>query len=210
MSTSPLRLWRARDIIADMDDIARQANPADGASGRFLLRIEPGLHAVLRRAAAAAGLSLNDYCARKLAAPGPAPWEPARLAVTRAAAQVGEGLVGVAAFGSWARGEDTTGSDVDMLIVVDASVAVTRALYRIWDDDPLRWNGRRIEPHFVGLPEAGSRPTGLWLEVAVDGVVLFERGFELSGYLATLRRQIAAGAVQRRWTHGQPYWIEVA
>jgi len=37
--------------------------------GRFLLRISPGLHAALREAATAQGLSLNDYCARKLAAP---------------------------------------------------------------------------------------------------------------------------------------------
>ena len=39
------------------------------ASGRFVLRIEPGLHEALRNAARASGLSLNDYCARRLAAP---------------------------------------------------------------------------------------------------------------------------------------------
>ena len=33
------------------------------------MRLKPGLHAALRSAAAAAGVSLNNYCARKLAAP---------------------------------------------------------------------------------------------------------------------------------------------
>ena len=38
-----------------------------GCSGRFVLRIDPGLHGALRKAARAAGVSLNEYCARKLA-----------------------------------------------------------------------------------------------------------------------------------------------
>ena len=41
-----------------MDDIM----PPDLPSGRFLLRIEPGLHALLRDEAERRGMSLNEYC----------------------------------------------------------------------------------------------------------------------------------------------------
>ena len=43
---------------------------ARGLSGRFVLRVSPELHGILRSSAARAGLSLNGYCVRKLVAPG--------------------------------------------------------------------------------------------------------------------------------------------
>jgi predicted nucleotidyltransferase len=189
-----------------MHDIASAQPPA---SGKFLLRMEPGLHAALRSAAAAAGMSLNDFCTRKLAAPGLAVSGPGAVAVERAAAQVGSGLVGVVAFGSWARQELTARSDVDLVIVIGPEVELSRALYRPWDEEPLHWEGRTVEPHFARLP-GGGRPTSLWLEVAVEGVVLFERGLEVSRDLSRIRRLIASGRVRRRWSHGQPYWVEAA
>lgn len=189
------------------------ANPRETTpSGRFLLRIAPSLHALLRRAAAVAGVSLNEYCARKLAAPlgSLADLEPAVEAVRRAADQFGEGLVGLAVFGSWARDELTAASDVDLLVVVDARIPLTRELYRVWDRAPLAWAGRRVEQHFVHLPGAEERVAGLWAEVALDGIVLFDRGLALSARLARVRRDIADGRLVRRSLHGQPYWKEVA
>ena len=67
-----------------------------------------------------------------------------------------------------------------------------------------------MEPHFVNIGGAARRPVGLWAEVAVDGVVLFERGFQLSKRLARLRRDIAAGRLVRRVASGQSYWVEAA
>jgi hypothetical protein len=182
------------------------------ASGRFVLRLPPGLHAALRRAAAEAGLSLNDYCTRKLSAPAGnlTAMAGATAAVARAAELFGEDLIAVVAFGSWARGEAIATSDVDVLVVVDAGAPLTRALYRRWDAAPLTWDGRPVEPHFVHLPEAGERPTGLWAEAAIDGLVIFERGTRVSGRLAELRRAVLAGRLVRRIVHGQPYWSEVA
>ena len=49
-------------------------------------------------------------------------------AVARAGEVVGGSLAGVVAFGSWARGELTDASDIDMLIVVDPDTPVRRAL----------------------------------------------------------------------------------
>ncbi len=133
--------------------------------------------------------------------------DTASQTVMRACAIVGEALVGVVVFGSWARGTATDASDVDILIVTGADMAVTRGLYREWDAAPLEWEGRPIEPHFVGLPEPHGRLTGLWAEVATDGLVLYERGFAMSRRLAEIRGRIADGEMVRRWSNGHPYWI---
>ena len=162
---------------------------------------------MLRRAAEETGLSLNDYCARKLAAPGVSVGGPGADVVARAAEDFGEDLVGVLVFGSWARGDAIKGSDVDLLVVVGSDVPIVRSLYRAWDEAAPGWEGRRLEVHFVHLPAAGDPTTGLWAEAALEGLVLFERGFELSRRLIDIRRRIAAGAVRRRRAHGQPYWV---
>ena len=52
--------------------------------------------------------------------------------------------------------------------------------------------------------------SGLWAEVALDGTVLFDRGWMLSARLARVRRAIADGRLVRRVVHGQPYWTETA
>ena len=59
-------------------------------------------------------------------------------------------------------------------------------------------------------PAAEGRFSGLWAEVALDGLVLLEREWSLSEHLARVRRAIAAGRLVRRVVHGQPYWRETA
>lgn len=180
-----------------------------GASGRFVLRITPALHAQLRNAAKGSAVSLNDYCARRLADPVGAAFPDAARAVARAAEIVGDPLVGVAVFGSWPRGEVSSGSDVDLLIVVDARTPIARRLYSAWDQEPLRWETLPVEPHFVHLPKPDQTPGGLWAEVAIDGIVIFEKARRLSMALARVRGEIAAGRMVRRTVHGQSYWAEV-
>ena len=177
-------------------------------SGRFVLRIEPDLHGELRAAARAASLSLNEYCARKLASPG-APSDPEATAVVgRAGRILGESLIGVVAFGSWVRGENRAASDFDALLITGASVPITRELYRWWDREPaLRWHGHQVAPLFVRLPPEGAVPSGMWAEAATDGLVLYERGWLVSERLAGIRRMIAAGRISRRLLHAQPYWV---
>jgi len=193
-----------------MSDTIRKNRGAHSASGRFVLRIDPGLHAALREAAKAAGTSLNEYCARKLSIPASVPAEPAIGVLTRAAAVVGDALLGVVAFGSWARREMGEGSDVDLLVIVEGGQEIDRGLYRSWDEAPLYWDGHLLEPHFVHLPDSGSRLSGLWAEVAVDGVVLFDRDMMVSKRLVEFRREIASGRIYRRHSHGQSYWVGVA
>lgn len=182
----------------------------DLPSGRFVLRIDPDLHARLREAARRAGISLNEYCSRRLAFPEPGLGKAAREAVERAAALFGDALVAVVGFGSWARDELSENSDVDLLVVVEPEVAITRDLYRKWDQRELTWGGHPVEPHFVRLPRPGSRFSGVWAEAAVDGVVLFDRDLLVSRRLVELRRRIAEREIIRRESHGQAYWVEAA
>jgi hypothetical protein len=193
-----------------MSDTKQKALNDIRPSGRFVLRIDPDLHALLRQSAKVAGLSLNELCSRRLALPPPD--LPAEIleALKRAIRLMGANIVGVMAFGSWAREEMVEGSDIDLLLVVESAVEIDRSLYRAWDRAPLRWNGHSIEPHFVHLPADGARITGLWAEVVLDGIVLFDRDLSLSRRLVEIRRRVVAGELMRRWSGGHPYWVEIA
>jgi hypothetical protein len=198
--------------MSEVSDITVATGRHHRASGRFLLRVDPALHALLRAAARDLGLSLNDYCARKLTAPvDTAALAGDGLAVVRRAVDLhGPRLAGVVVFGSWARGEAADGSDVDLLVVLDRDVPLTRSLYAPWDAAPATWEGRPVEVHLASLPEPGQAPSSIWAEVAIDGLVVFERGRRVSAALASVRRDIAAGRVVRRLSQGQPYWVRVA
>jgi predicted nucleotidyltransferase len=176
------------------------------ASGRFLVRVDPELHARLRDEARLSGVSLNDCCVRKLSAPGPGLPTPAARALRHAESALAKPVLGAVAYGSWARGEETSDSDVDILLVLPASAGITRELYRLWDENPPDWEGRLIEPHFVRLPEPGAEITGTWAEVALDGIMLFDPTLAVSRTLASIRRRMLEGEIVRRWASGQPYW----
>lgn len=189
-----------------MTGMADTSLPRGAPSGRFVLRLPPALHGVLRDAAVRAGLSLNEYCVRALAAPGTDPAGPGAAVAARAAAVYGPDLVGVLLYGSWVRDEATSGSDVDALVVLEPTRPITRALYRAWDRAPLEHDGHPVEVHVVALPATDDDPGTVWLEAALDGVVAFDPRGRIARHLGRVRRAIAAGAVVRRSAHGQPYW----
>lgn len=181
-------------------------------SGRFLLRVDPGLHTSLKAAARDLGRSLNDYCVRKLSLPvdAAALAEDGPAVVRRAVDLYGSDLAGVVVFGSWARGEAAGDSDVDLLVVLDDRLPLTRSLYAAWDAEPAKWDNKPVEVHLAHLPRRGEAPSGIWAEVAIDGLVVYERGRQLSARLGDVRREIAAGRFVRRVAQGQPYWTRVA
>ena len=175
---------------------------------RVLLRLPRDLHRSLVKAAAAVGLSFNEFCVRRLSAPAP-PDDASgvrALVINRAHAAVGDRLVGVVALGSWARGDAATGSDIDVLIVLASETLLTRDLYRTWDAVPLEFEGRLVDAHFARLPPPGAPPSALWCEAAVDGLVWYDRDGRIGHRLADVRRAIASGRVVRAFAHGQPYW----
>jgi hypothetical protein len=177
------------------------------ASGRFVLRTGAALHEALRAGARDAGVSLNEYCLARLAAPGVTGGSSDASAVADWARRAfGDALVGAAVYGSWTRGEATAESDVDVLIVLDRSQPLRRDLYRRGDAAALVWDGRPVQTQLVQLPLAGEIGGGLWPEIALDGIVLVERGFLLSLHLVAIRRAIVDGRLVRRTAHGQPYW----
>ncbi len=194
-----------------MHDTRLPSGEGDEPSGRFLLRIPPALHAALRDAATEAGISLNEACMRRLAT-GSHLGAPETGAVLRAHSLLGRDLLGVVAYGSWARGDLRDDSDVDLLVIAAPSVPLTRALYRDWDrqdsEGPLEWESHPVEVHVAHLPGPGDRISALWAEVALDGIVLFERRYDVSRALTGIRRRILAGEVARREVHGHPYWVE--
>lgn len=179
-------------------------------SGRFVLRMPPELHETLRVAAAAAGLSLNEYCVRRLRTPARPLAAGLTEAVSRCDAQFGERLVGIAVFGSWARGEAGAESDVDLLVVASNRVPIRRELYRLWDSAPLLLDGHAIEPHFVHLPGDGARVSSIWAEIAIDGIILLDREFQVARRLNTIRHEILAGRIRKHSLHGQTYWVHAA
>ena len=177
------------------------------ASGRFLLRTGPELHQTLRDGARAASVSLNEYCLARLAGSGvSATGEEAAAVVTWGRRAFAERLVGIAVYGSWARGEATGESDVDVLIVLDRGQPLRRDLYRICDTADLIWETHPVQTQVVQLPQPGEIGGGLWPEIAVDGIVLVDRDFQLSRHLVAVRRAIVEGRLVRRTAHGQPYW----
>lgn len=175
---------------------------------RVLLRLPADLHRSLVKAAADADLSFNEFCVRRLSAPSDAQGRSAvrSLVVTRARTVFGDRLIGVLVLGSWARGQAAANSDIDVLIVIDAKTALTRDLYRRWDQDPISFEGRAIDAHFAHPSPAGTVPTAVWCEAAVDGILWYDRDGAVSIRLGEVRRAIAEGRVVRAFAHGQPYW----
>jgi len=180
-------------------------------SGRFVLRTSPEIHASAKRRAAQLDISLNELCLRALKAyltqdtamEGPDTCLEGNL-VSRAREHMGNVLRGLLLFGSTARGESRDGSDVDLLIVVSRELTLTRQLYAHWDRE---FTEGRLSPHFTHLPSSLEHAGSIWFEVAVDGILLFERERSISRFLGEIRRAIATGHLVRKTAYGHPYWL---
>jgi len=183
-------------------------------SGRFVLRIPPEIHGALKAAAARAGVSLNSYCRSILTTAVRGGGNGGMISVALLAAlteEFDEALVGLVVFGSRIRNEHTATSDIDLLIAVSESVAVSRELYTRWDTavDAVQADAGVVSPHFAHLPSEHVAVGSLWLEVALHGVVVLDPTGVVARTLARVRDRIAAGEVQRRAAYGHPYWIQV-
>jgi predicted nucleotidyltransferase len=183
----------------------------------------PGhLHAKLKQEAADRGISLNQACIARLernqslltdlgtkAAAADLIIPEFLSAIVR---QWPDELVGLILFGSAARGDATEDSDIDLLLVMTPEVKIARDLYRLWDDFCDAHFGTRdydnISPHFVNLPGGVQEAGGLWYEVAIEGMVLWESDPKVSRFLRSVRAAMGQGKIRRRMVHGSPYWVK--
>jgi len=169
----------------------------------------PVLHERLRKEAARSGLSLNQLCLRRLETGdrvGAADFALVIPAVLRR--QIMEQwraeLVGLVVFGSASRGDADSASDVDLLLVFDPDARLCRELYHEWDRVV---SSSQLSPQFVRLPRRVKEAGGLWYEVAIEGLVLWERDLRVSRFLSRIREAMARGEIRRALAHGQPYWV---
>jgi len=191
----------------------------NAVSGKFVVRIPPELHWRLKDAARRQGSSLNQVCvarlqgaAREFSSASDTPASLiSRSLIAGAIERWGADLAGLLLFGSAVRGEATRESDIDLLLVLKPTVRISRGLYLEWDvlAETFEPCDRRVSPQCVVLPEDVDAAGGLWYEVALEGVVLWERDLAVSALLRRLREGMARGELRRAMIHGNPYWTRV-
>jgi len=180
------------------------------ASGKFIVRIHPELHERLIRRAKDQGISLNKLCASLLddSSPNPTGWIPQKLQ-QKIIKTLGADLLAIFVFGSRAKNTHTAQSDLDLFLVLKSERSIVRKLYFDWDEmiasEPQE-NWQIYSPQFVSLPQPPQSVGSLWLEVALDGILIYESGGLVSSIIKKLKTEIAEGAYERKLTHGQPYW----
>jgi hypothetical protein len=91
-----------------------------------------------------------------------------------------------------------------LLVVLREGISIKRGLYRQWEKVE---ENTSVEPSIVALPSLVQPFSGLWAEVSLDGIILFDRSQKIRQYLFRVRQAIANGILRRERTHGQNYWV---
>ena len=178
-------------------------------SGKFVLRIPQQLHRELKTSADQHGVSLNTWILNQLENSSDTSDSDLLNLLPLLAKHFLDEMMGVVLFGSYVRGESRATSDIDVLIVLKSSSLIDRSLYRVWESKIADKVSRKLEPQFVSLPTGSAMASSLWLEVALEGHILYDKEDAVRKYLKHLREQIASGDYQRKTSHGHPYWIQV-
>lgn len=172
-------------------------------SGKFVLRVTPLLHKKLREEAADHGLSLNEWIVRQMS--GRSSHLPLPI-LDRLLKIYGADLMGVVQFGSSVRGEMRASSDIDLLLVINPTREVDRSLYQEWDRSFPEEKYQIYSPQFSHPPTAPNF-SSLWLEIGVEGEILFDSNGKIATVLRAIREAIASGLYTRKISHGHPYWV---
>jgi predicted nucleotidyltransferase len=181
---------------------------------RFLLRIPEATHQKLVKLARTQSCSINQLCNELIESGLRRHHEPnAKLLQHIQTVYADHGLIAIVLFGSQARGDSTESSDTDLLLVFKPGTAITRQLHqqlershtsKVTKNENIDLDS--ISIHCVALPTTEPNISGFWLEIALDGVILW--GAEnISNYINKVKQKISSGQLIRKVTHGQPYWI---
>ncbi|MBI4789435.1 MAG: nucleotidyltransferase domain-containing protein [Chloroflexi bacterium] len=118
--------------------------------------------------------------------------------VARLARTLGDNLIGIVLYGSYARGEARADSDVDLLVIArdlpthwqERTRALHDPLREIADAPPMYVYGKTPE-------EFESQFPSIYLDFGLDGVVLYEREGYLTLKLGRIREIIQAAGLFR-------------
>jgi predicted nucleotidyltransferase len=171
-------------------------------SGKFVLRLTPQLHQRLKSEAEEHCMSLNAWVLHRLTH-SPVSNE---LLWNRIQNIYSNSVLALVQFGSTVRGEARESSDIDLLIVLEPEITIDRKLYRIWDEGIAPDFDLPYSPQFSHLASPES-PSSLWLEVALEGEILFAKNATVQSMLSRIRERIASGEFVRKMSYGQPYWV---
>lgn len=172
---------------------------------RVLLRLPSTLHQLVKTKAAELNTSVNSVLIQAIErglSTGDLQGSQPQI-ISSAERQFGEAFLGLLLYGSRARGDAYETSDTDILLVVDPSVRIERELYRSWDTIL----PSDISLNISNLPSSARDAGSLWFECALDAKVLHDPTGIIRRRLEEIKEMIVSGAVIRRTTHGQGYWI---
>lgn len=171
----------------------------------IILRLPKQLHARLKKLADESATSLNQTVVELLrsAVGRGSSTDPV---VAQMQSVFGIKLLGIVLFGSTVRGTATDSSDIDFLVVVEDSQKIDRSLHLSLDNLHQRNNQSSLSFSPVHLPKSVDEASTLWLEVALEGKVIFDPFGRVHALLRELRLAMASGQLQRGRLHGQPYW----
>lgn len=136
----------------------------------------------------------------------PAQVEAAARGVAAALAEeMGETLVSVVLFGSWARGDARPDSDVDLIIVHE--YPDSWSAYQAWRRAKGRAGGGLLWGP-VSLPRSeADKNLKLFLDVSQEGRILFDRGGYFAGRMDAFRARLKElGSIKVYVPNGTYYW----
>lgn len=131
-------------------------------------------------------------------------------------AELGDRLVSVVLYGSAARGDATTMSDIDLLIVVDGLPRGQFARKQLLENAD-----RALEPELMGAaskgietrlarivrtPAEAARPIPLYLDMTEDAVLLYDRDGFFASVLDRVRASLRRLGARRIPTGKTWYW----
>jgi predicted nucleotidyltransferase len=163
----------------------------------------------LKRQAELSNTSINALCSEFLQR-ALSPKFQSNAWAEKLQAHYGDKLLGLALFGSVARGTERESSDIDLLIVLSDARPIESKLYREWDDAFDDKIFKNVSPHFVHIAKDSRNVGSLWLEVAIEGKVLFDPQSIVETHLRGIRSLIAEGHFSRSVFQGVPYWKKVS